>query len=419
MVSSEACGMIPEAVGQAARSAQRWLAEVDGDVRRAVLRGAQQILMDREADILEANRTDIAETADLPDPIRARLSLSPSKLDTLRSGLLRLADMPDAVGVVHDSRPLDHGLGVERVATPVGVVLTIFESRPDAVVQIAGICLKAGCAVIMKPGRESMRTSGVLVQCMRQAVEDVGLRADAVALVKRRPDAVALLKRPDLVDLAVPRGSGDFVRWVQREATVPVLGHADGVCSVYIDENADVDVAIRVVLDGKTDYPAACNATEVVLVHQRWPGAEALDEALIRAGVRRHAATWVEYGSLDVGVEVVSSLSAAIDRINRLGSHHTDAIVTDDPTAADRFVRCVDSASVMVNASTRLADGFRYGLGAELGIATSRFGPRGPVGVGGLLTHRWVVRAEGRAVGAGAGDYGEGKRQFLHEKESA
>lgn len=415
-----------------ARDAQRRLMRAGGEARARTLRTAAELLAEREQLVLAENAADLEEAgrAGLARPLLDRLALGRGKLEVLRDGLRTLAGGPDPVGRVLAATELDTGLVLRKVSSPLGVVLVIFESRPDAVVQIGGLALRASDSVILKGGSEARRSNRVLVDCLRDALAREGLPPDAVTLVEGREAVRPLLALPELIDLVIPRGSGELVRTIQSSTRIPVLGHAEGICATYLDALADPAKALRIVLDAKCDYPAACNATETLLVHRAWlPGLRPLGAALAARGVELRAdpeaLPWLptasaagpadgatEYGALVLAVRTVAGIDEAIAWIHAHGSGHTDAIVTEDPDAARRFLDEVDSASVFVNASTRLADGYRYGLGAEVGISTSRIHARGPVGVEGLLTTRWLLEGSGQ----GASDYGPGSRSFLHRR---
>ena len=322
------------------------------------------------------------------------------------------------------------GLNLTKISVPLGVLAVIFEARPDAVTQIAALAIKCGNAVMLKAGKEVERTAGVLVRVLREALVEQGLPADAVSLVVGRERVQELLGMHGLVDLVIPRGSKELVEYVQANTRIPVLGHAEGVCHIYVDESADEALALRVIEDAKTDYPAACNAVETVLVH-RAIAAEFLPklaERLRAQGVALHGDATVrellrgveveavedwhtEYGELAMSLGVVASLDEAMEHIHAHGSAHTESIIAEDAAVAERFLREVDAASVMHNASTRFADGFRYGFGAEVGISTSKLHARGPVGLEGLTTYKYVLRGKGQV----AGDYrGENARAFTH-----
>lgn len=421
-------------MARAAREAQRRLGSAEASKRTAVLERVVSLLDERRSEILEANEADREQAAKegLASPLLSRLKLDDSKLATLREGLLTLAASDDPVGRIRSRMELDDGLQLNRVFSPIGVVLVVFESRPDAVIQIGGLTIRSGNAVLLKGGAEARRSNAVLVACLRYALESEGLLPDAVVGVADRTAVRALLELDDLIDLVIPRGSGELVRSIQASTRIPVLGHAEGICMVYVDEAADAEMAARVVVDGKCDYPAACNATETVLVHRAFLSKLAtVGDALRARGVEIRAdapalavlpgATLAgpedgatEYGDLILAIRTVDSVDEAIAYIHEHGSAHTDAIVTSSEVVAERFLREVDSASVFHNASTRFADGYRFGLGAEVGISTSRIHARGPVGVEGLMTDRWLLRGRGQ----GAGDYGPGKRAFTHRRLS-
>jgi glutamate-5-semialdehyde dehydrogenase len=413
-----------------ARDAQRRLAAAGPAARSSVLQCAWELLAAREEAILEANRRDlaVAEQEGLSGPLLHRLSLSPEKLATLRRGVEQLATGPDPVGTVRRATELADGLVLRQVSSPLGVVLVIFESRPEAVIQIGSLALRAGDGLLLKGGREATASNAALVGCLRDALVAGGLAPAAVQAVEGRRAVHELLEQDDLIDLVIPRGSGELVRTIQGSTRIPVLGHAEGVCHLFVDATAEPAMAAHLAVDGKCDYPAACNATETLLVHRRWlPHLAELAHVLAGSGVAlvgdaqalphlpggRLASDrdWGrEWGDLTLSVRVVASFEEAVDHIHRHGSGHTDAIVTADPSVAERFLATVDSASVFVNASTRFADGYRYGLGAEVGISTSRIHARGPVGVEGLLTTRWLLEGSGE----GASDFGPGRRAYSH-----
>jgi len=421
-------------LAQGVRRAQRKFAGTDAQKRSQSLVALAAILKERQDEILQANQADIAAAkADgLDAPLLSRLRLSDSKIDVLCEGLQALSESPDPVGRLEKKTRLDDGLMLTRVMSPIGVLLIIFESRPDAVIQIGGLALRSGNAVIMKGGREAAKTNAVLVSCIQDALVANALPQHVVVGVEDRASVAALLELDGEIDLVIPRGSGAMVRHIQESTRIPVLGHADGICALYIDEAADPAMAAQLAVDGKCDYPSACNATETLLVHEAFlPHLKGVGQALQAAGVTLRAdpasrdclpdaepATDgdgnTEYGDLVLAVRTVPSMSAAIDYIHANGSGHTDAIVTENPDTAEQFLRLVDSASVFHNASTRFADGYRYGLGAEVGISTGRIHARGPVGVEGLMTTRWLLRGSGQ----GASEYGPGKRTFLHVDEN-
>ncbi len=423
---------------RAARLASRALALKTDDQRRQVLDSLAGILAERREAITAANRSDLeGGTAEaLAGPLMQRLSLQGEKLDRVIERVRAVAELASPLGRRQIRRELAPGMVMERITVPLGVIGVVFESRPDALIQIASLCIRSGNAVVLKGGSEARESNRVLFGCVRDALAalDAGL-GDAVQLVETREDVNSLLSCDQDVDLIIPRGSGELVRTIQATTRIPVLGHADGICHVYLDAACNAEMAVRITVDAKTQYPAVCNAAETLLVHADRAEellpliADALPDTELRvdpesrrilqtklaapgsAIVDAQPGDWgAEYNDLVLAVRVVESLDAAIQHINTWSSHHTDAIVTEDSDAAENFLRAVDSASVMHNVSTRMADGFRYGLGAEVGIATGRVHARGPVGLEGLTTTRYLVRGSGHVVG----EFSDGTRTFTH-----
>jgi delta-1-pyrroline-5-carboxylate synthetase len=402
----------------AARAASRVLQRLDGAARSAALhRVADALLAESEA-ILAANALDVADgeaavaAGEMSPALAARLRLSPQRLQGLSDGLHAIADMDDPIGRVLRRTEVAEGLELSLETSPLGVLLVIFESRPDALPQIAALAIRSGNGLVLKGGREADRSNTVLHRVITEALAP-DVPGEVVGLVRTREEVADLLALDDVLDLVIPRGSNALVRYIQDNTRIPVLGHADGVCHVYVDAAADLEMAARLVADSKTDYPAACNAMETLLVHRDRAGdlprlEAALEGVTLYAHPEQAALLGLpaaedlhhEYGDLACTIAVVDDLEAAIDHIHAHGSGHTEAIVTDDAAAAQRFLDGVDSACVFHNASTRFADGYRFGLGAEVGISTSRLHARGPVGVDGLLTTRWKLRGHGQTVGA-------------------
>lgn len=426
-----------DAVCRAARSASLALAPLDDEARNRALRAMADAMEANAPRVLEANGEDAAAarplvaSGEMSAPLLRRLELDERKIAQMAAGTRAVAGLPDPLGVARMATLLDEGLTLTRRTCPLGVVAAVFESRPDALAQIASLCLKSGNAAVLKGGREAARTNRLLAGLLRDAAASSGeVPADALQLVEAREDVRALLSRDDAIDLLIPRGSNEFVRRVKERSSIPVLGHADGVCHLYVDEAADVDMAARLALDAKTQYPAVCNAIETLLAHEKIArdylprvagalgekgvilrGCEATREILEDAQAASEDDWKTEYLDLTLSVRVVASLDEAIEHVNRHGSRHTEAIVTSDEAAARTFLSRVDAASVMWNASTRLADGFRYGFGAEVGIATDKIHARGPVGLEGLVTYKYEVAGEGHLVS----DYeGPDARAFLH-----
>lgn len=407
---------------RAARAAASVLAGLTTAQRNAAVHAVSDALTAAAGFLLEANAEDVraaeqaVDAGTMSPALLGRLHLDAGKLSTVIAGVRRVAALEDPVGRVTLRTELDEGLQLTRISCPIGVVGVVFESRPDALPQIVALCLKSGNAVLLKGGSEAARSNRALVRAIALAVETAGLPAAAVTLLEGRAAVETLLTADHDVDLIVPRGSGALVRWVQDHTRIPVLGHAEGVCHVYVDRAADLERALAIVTDAKCQYPAACNAAETLLVH-----ADVADRFLPRitaaldargVAIRTDPDSWgVEFGDLVLAVRVVDTLDDAIAHINRYGSHHTDGIVTEEAEAAARFLAAVDSAGVFHNVSTRFADGFRYGFGAEVGISTGKLHPRGPVGLDGLVTYKYVVAGAGHVVAAYEGP---GARRFRH-----
>ena len=406
------------------------LGQTDDAQRAAALQAMADALDDKAAAIVAANREDLERSAaaGLAPALMARLKLDATKLAGAIDGVRKLAALEDPLGRRQLHRELDQGLVLERITVPLGVVGVIFEARPDAVVQIASLAIRSGNGAILKGGSEARCTNEAVMEALKHGLSSSAVSADALTLLTTRQESLALLRLDGLVDLIIPRGSNELVRFIQDNTRIPVLGHADGICHLYVDATADVGQALRVAIDSKTQYPAACNAIETLLVHEaiapaflaeavpafRDAGVTLRGDAASQALGVEAAATeedWrTEYLDLVLAVRVVPDMPAAMDHIRRFGSRHTEAIVTRDAAVADRFLAAVDSAGVYHNCSTRFADGFRYGFGAEVGISTQTLPPRGPVGLEGLVTYRYRLRGDGHI----AADFSSGARQFSH-----
>lgn len=420
----------------AARAAGRELAALTGPARSELLRDVAAALerAEERERLLAANERDVAAAraaaaAGELDPARLkRLGLDAGKLASVADGLRQLADMPELLGRPRLRRELDDGLVLEQVPCPLGLVGVVFEARPDAAPQIGGLCLKSGNAALLKGGSEARESNRALVELMQRALQRHGVAPAAITLLEQREDITAMLALDDLLDLVIARGGHEFVRHVQRSTRIAVMGHAEGVCHLFLHASADPAMAAAIAVDAKCGYPAACNAIEALLWED---GAEAALAACVTAlqgrgvelrGCDRTRASqprmvaaseddWGhEYGALVLAVRHVEGERGALAHIERHGSRHTEAIVASDAAAAERFLAAVDAADVFWNASTRFADGYRFGLGAEVGISTGKLHARGPVGAEGLLTYRWLLRGHGQV----ASDYGPGKRRFAH-----
>jgi glutamate-5-semialdehyde dehydrogenase len=421
---------IQEMAAQAKSAAIR-MAALGTEVKDRALADIADALENRQEDIVAANRSDIerSEKDHLAPPLLKRLKFDQAKIAEACEGLRSMIRLPDPVGRTLGAIELDEGLELFRVSCPIGVIGVIFESRPDALVQISCLCLKSGNAVLLKGGREAAATNRILADIIRRAGMAAGIPDGWLGLLETRDDVADMLRLDDAIDLIIPRGSNDFVKHIMANTTIPVMGHADGICHVYIDREADLDMAERIVVDSKTQYVAVCNAAETLLVHRDvaaafLPRAKAALEAKgveIR-GCKRTAAIiavkpaveadWrTEYLDYILSIRVVDRLDEAIDHINRYGSGHTDVIVGNDRERGLRFMNAVDSADVFLNCSSRFSDGFRYGLGAEVGISTNKTHARGPVGLEGLVIYQWRMIGNGQIVA----DYaGPSARRFTH-----
>jgi glutamate-5-semialdehyde dehydrogenase len=424
--------------GESAKRAAHALASQRPEALNRVLLSIAELLEANGGSILEANQLDLAqgrklvESGELSSAALDRLRLSPQKLREMAASVRAIASLPEVLGKILDRIELDTGLELEKISCPLGVLAVIFEARPDAVTQISALAIKSGNAVILKPGKEVERSATVLVGLIHRALAASKLPESAVGLVLGREAVAELLKLSEFVDLVIPRGSKALVAYVQSATRIPVLGHTEGICHIYVDESADMALALDVIEDAKTDYPAACNSVETVLVHRtiaarflpqfgermslarvRLLGCE--ETKAILGGVPVEAVDrWnTEYGDRILAVRVVPDMEAAIEHIHRYGSGHTESILTESHERAEQFLRDVDAAGVYHNVSTRFADGFRYGFGAEVGVSTSKLHARGPVGLDGLTTYKYLLRGHGQLVRS---YHGEAARPFLHHR---
>lgn len=377
--------------------------------------------------IYEANRMDLAkaESENLAAPLYSRLKFDSHKLNDVLQGISGLISMPDPLNRVLLKRQLDEGLLLVKETCPIGIIGVIFESRPDALVQISALCIKSGNCAILKGGSEALQTNRVLFNIIKKAGQEAGLPEGFISLIEDREGVEELLKCDRYIDLIIPRGSNAFVRYIQEHSRIPVMGHSDGICHIYIDETASIRKALDIVIDAKTQYVAACNTLETLLIHRSVAPAflPLLWDALKgKVAIRGCAETQkiipcdpaaaedfeTEYLDYILTVKIVEDIREAIQHINTYGSHHTDSIITEDSEAAASFMSLVDSAGVYQNCSTRFADGFRYGFGAEVGISTGKLHARGPVGLDGLVTYKYKLFGNGHIVS----DYAEGRKTF-------
>lgn len=415
--------------GKIGRDAGIQLAASDSKTRNQALLAIATALKTRKKDILEANRNDLdrSEKEGLEAPMLKRLVFDEDKIDDVIEGIHSLIDLEDPLGATRLATELDQGLDLYKVTCPIGVIGVIFESRPDAFVQISTLCLKSGNAVLLKGGREALETNRILYKIIESAA--TGIPAGWIQNLESRDEVTAMLALDHYIDLIIPRGSNAFVQYIMNHSNIPVMGHADGVCHLYVNDDALINQAIPLIVDSKTQYVAACNTLETLLVHESIakdllpPLKDAFDRLNVRLKgdqatqkiIAVEAATeadWkTEYLDYILAIRIVSDLTAAISHINTYGSGHTDAIVTQSEKTAQTFMTLVDSAGVFWNCSTRFSDGFRFGFGAEVGISTSKLHARGPVGLDGLLSYKYKLLGHGQCVS----DYASGQSSFTHQ----
>lgn len=404
------------------------MASTDITVRNAALEKIAESLLAGKERIFEANAKDMerAQADNILPAVIKRLKFSEAKLSDAIAGIHNLIALPDPLFQIQLKRQLDEGLTLIRETCPIGVIGVIFEARPDAMVQIASLCIKSGNCAILKGGSETRETNKILFELIYEAALSSGLPQGCLFQAEQRDEIAELLACHESVDLLIPRGSNAFVQYIMNNTKIPVLGHADGICHIYVDKDFDLEKAIPVIIDAKTQYTAACNAVETLLVHQDAleklmpPLQKAFEEYKISLRATSDIADRygselaaeedfsTEYLDLIISAKTVENIDEAIWHINKYGSHHTDCIITEDNKAAEYFMRMVDSAGVYQNCSTRFADGFRYGFGAEVGISTGKIHARGPVGLEGLVTYKYKLFGNGQIVG----DYASGRKSF-------
>jgi len=418
-------------VAEKAKKAANILAGVDTQTKNKALEAVAHKLYENREAIFEANSKDVERSVaeNLPAPLVKRLKFDEKKLNDVIEGIKSLIGLEDPVGKTLSALELDEGLELYRVSCPIGLIGIIFESRPDALVQISTLCLKSGNAVLLKGGREASLTNRILFETIQSASCEAGLPQGWINLMEHRDEVSEMLKLDEYVDLIIPRGSNEFVRYIMENSRIPVLGHADGICHCYVDASYDLDKAVKIVVDSKTQYVAVCNALETLLVHKDAASAllPVLSEALLAKNVELRGCQrtreiiscipateedWkTEYLDYILSIKIVDSLGEAIDHINTYGSGHTDAIVSTNKANIAKFLEYVDSGDVFANCSTRFSDGFRYGLGAEVGISTNKIHARGPVGLEGLVIYKYKLIGDGHVVA----DYSEKRRTLTHK----
>ncbi|MBR6404405.1 MAG: glutamate-5-semialdehyde dehydrogenase [Eubacterium sp.] len=416
------------------------VAAMSNEARCKALNTVAERLVEKQDEIFAENKKDLDAAAanGVADAIVKRLKFNDAKLRDVVAGIKQLTELEDPIGKVTLDRELDEGLRLTRLTVPIGVIGVIFEARPDALIQISSLCIRSGNCPVLKGGKETTFTNRILFNIIYNAVLEAGFPEGCMLACEQHNEIDELLKCDGLVDLLIPRGSNAFVRYIMDNTHIPVMGHADGICHIYVDKDADFEKAIPVIVDAKIQYTAACNAVETLLIHKDIASEfiPKLAAALAENGVKLRGTKEVtdivdswkngtsdggafeyetidegdfkEYLALIVSAKLVSDVNEAVNHINLHGSHHTDSIITENAETADTFLRLVDSAGVYQNCSTRFADGFRYGFGAEVGISTSKIHARGPVGLEGLVTYKYKLVGHGQIVG----DYAEGRKQF-------
>ncbi len=412
------------------KNASILLGQATNKQRCEVLSEMANALNDNADKIINANLLDLerSEKEGLNKSLISRLQLSESKLQGCIDGVLKVSNLADPIGNRQLHRKLEENLILERVTVPLGVLGVIFESRPDALIQIASLAVRSGNGALLKGGSEARTTNQAIMDSLNIGLSKSNVGSGALSLLTTRQESLGLLRLDRFVNLIIPRGSNELVQFIQDNTRIPVLGHADGICHLYVDASVDIDKAISIALDSKTQYPAACNAIETLLIHENVAdmflkkslpifsnaGVTLKGDAKTQSlGVKNPATDvdWsTEYLDLILSIKIVSNLDEAIEHIRKYSSRHTEAIVTDNKEVAEKFLRSVDSAGVYHNCSTRFADGFRYGFGAEVGISTQTLPPRGPVGLEGLVTYRYFLRGDGDLVK----DFTSGDRSFSH-----
>ena len=410
-----------ENIAKLAKAASLEIASLSSETKNTALLAVADALETNAEKIYAANRTDLkdaeklVESGEITKSTFNRLKLDENKMRDMIQGVRDIAKLPDPVNKTLLKRELDTGLVLEKVTCPIGVLGIIFEARPDVISQISSLAIKSSNAVILKGGKEASNTNRTILEIINSALDKVeGLPKNVVSQVFNRSDVAEMLKCDKYINLIIPRGGNNLVKFIKENTKIPVLGHADGICHIFVDKSADLALAARVIIDAKTQYPSACNAVETLLIHKDFAHRNELLEKIAAAEVELILApeSWAfEYGEKKLAVKTVESVDEAISHINTYGSGHTDCILTREGENAEKFLNQVDSAGVYHNVSTRFADGFRYGFGAEVGISTNKTHARGPVGLEGLVIYKYKLRGNGEIVD----DYSKGVKHFNHK----
>ena len=403
---------------KAAKSGMRILSLVSSEVRNNALQAMASAIRDNRESILTANKIDMKNgLADrLADPLMKRLELDDKKIEIMADNLVQVAALPEPIGQIDSMWERPNGLRVGTVRVPIGVIGVIYESRPNVTVEVAALCIKSGNGVLLRGGSEAISSNTVIAEILQKSAKDFGLdQAIQFVNITDRQAVQSMIAKHELIDLIVPRGSNEFIRYIMKNSEIPVVGHADGVCHVFIDQNADLEMASEIAINSKTQYVAACNAMETLLVHQKVAQTflPRIQVRLAQEGVElrgcktsqsicpdmlaANSEDWsTEYLDKILSIRIVDDFDQAVDHINKYGSHHSDAIITKDYATAQKFLKVVDSAAVYVNSSTRFTDGYEFGLGAEVGISTQKLHCRGPMGLEGLTSYKYVIYGDGQ-----------------------
>ena len=403
---------------KAAKSGMRTLSLVSSEVRNNALQAMASAIRDNRESILAANKIDMKNgLADrLADPLMKRLELDDKKIEIMADNLVQVAALPEPIGQIDSMWERPNGLRVGTVRVPIGVIGVIYESRPNVTVEVAALCIKSGNGVLLRGGSEAISSNTVIAEILQKSAKDFGLdQAIQFVNITDRQAVQSMIAKHELIDLIVPRGSNEFIRYIMKNSEIPVVGHADGICHVFIDQNADLEMATEIAINSKTQYVAACNAMETLLVHQKVAQTflPRIQVRLAQEGVElrgcktsqsicpdmlaANSEDWsTEYLDKILSIRIVDDFDQAVDHINKYGSHHSDAIITKDYATAQKFLKVVDSAAVYVNSSTRFTDGYEFGLGAEVGISTQKLHCRGPMGLEGLTSYKYVIYGDGQ-----------------------
>ena len=403
---------------KAAKSGMRTLSLVSSEVRNSALQAMASAIRDNRESILASNKIDMENglANRLADPLMKRLELDDKKIEIMADNLVQVAALPEPIGQIDRMWERPNGLRVGTVRVPIGVIGVIYESRPNVTVEVAALCIKSGNGVLLRGGSEAISSNTVIAEILQKSAKGFGLdQAIQFVNITDRQAVQSMIAKHELIDLIVPRGSNEFIRYIMKNSEIPVVGHADGVCHVFIDQNADLEMATEIAINSKTQYVAACNAMETLLIHQRVAQTflPRIQVRLAQEGVElrgcqtsqsicpdmlaANSEDWsTEYLDKILSIRIVDDFDQAVDHINKYGSHHSDAIITNDYATAQKFLKVVDSAAVYVNSSTRFTDGYEFGLGAEVGISTQKLHCRGPMGLEGLTSYKYVIYGDGQ-----------------------